>query len=63
VVPITPRVLLLLAGPLPATLLLARLLAGVLALLARFLLTGILLTGILVLTAHSGSPLLNVARS
>jgi hypothetical protein len=43
---LTPWVLLLLAGPLPAALLLARFLVRILA----------LLTGILVLTAHSGSP-------
>jgi hypothetical protein len=53
---------LLLAGPLPATLLLAGFLVGILTLLTRFLLTGILLTRILVLTAHLGSPLLNVAE-
>ena len=49
------RFLLLLAGLLPATLLLARLLIWILALLA-----GILLAGVLVLTAHSGSPFLDV---
>jgi hypothetical protein len=48
---LAPRILLLLAGPLPAALLLARFLIGVLALLAGIL---ALLAGVLVLTAHSG---------
>jgi hypothetical protein len=57
--------LLLLAGLVPATLLLARFLVRVLALLAGILLAGlllvrILLAGILVLTAHSGSPFFDV---
>jgi hypothetical protein len=48
---LAPRILLLLAGPLPTALLLARFLIGVLALLAGIL---ALLAGVLVLTAHSG---------
>jgi hypothetical protein len=47
---LAPRILLL-AGPLPTALLLARFLIGVLALLAGIL---ALLAGVLVLTAHSG---------
>ena len=50
---LTVGILLLLAGLLAATLLLARLLTRVLVLLAR----------VLVLVAHSGSPLLNEARN
>jgi hypothetical protein len=57
-------ILLLLAGPLPAALLLTRLLVRGLALLAGMLFTRFLLAWILVhLTAHSGSPFLNVART
>jgi hypothetical protein len=60
---LTSRVLLLLAGLLLPTTLLTRLLIGVLALLTGILLPGILLAGVLVLTAHSGSPCLNVFRT
>jgi hypothetical protein len=50
---LTVRILLLLPGLLTATLLLARLLAGIL----------VLLTGILVLVRHRRSPLFNVVQN
>jgi hypothetical protein len=54
------RVLLLLAGLVPTTLLLAWLLIGILVLLLASL-AGLVLI-LLVLAAHSGSPLLNLAK-